>query len=613
MESTEIVKTKIIYFFKVLLEMMKTNVFLISLNIFCIFFAITSLKNVKKEKTIENSLQFFFQNGSFKNENNFDDIDVKIVSNFRNYEGKKIFIQTAEKAYPDYVYSKINANIDNQSQKNYVDLLIDLPWFEEAKENNNEEDIKKIIDESHIGLKSIKENVFKFLQLKKYAKYNKKINKKILCLFGPDGVGKTTIAQAIAKSLHRPFRKISLTETSEASIICGLSRDHDNAECGKIIKAINDTHVNNPVILIEGVDKIKKNSQSGDLLVSALLEAFDENRNKTFKDNYLDIPFDVSNVFFIITMNKIDDIPLELMNRVELVNIPAYNNYQKREIIKNKLIPEYSKKLDLEVIFDDDAIEYLVLLSQSKSEGGICEIRKRIELLIGTELKKKMHDENNINKIKEIFFDKEKVVSRLNEKCDFNNEELCNDMTDTVGAFNAMYYMVGHTGGSIKVRVSVTENSQKKGELKCIGFVNDDFSAKESIQRGFRYLLKNSYKYGIPIKKVFTSNITVQTVEGSAGSSMSLGVVVGMISAFKKIPIRGDIAFSGVIDSYGKVRPVGGLHEKIVSTYDLGFRNFIIPESNIEDVKMIPQEFIKGARFYFVKNVDDALQVALKK
>lgn len=593
-------------FLKNLTKIKKASIF-IFLAVFLIFGVAATIKIeevIKSNRVTDDDLQFFFKDRSLKSKDNFDDIDVKIRLNFDKNNSSKIVAAENKKLYPDYVYSEIAKNIGNPDKEEYVKLLADLPWFEEAEENNDLEDIKKnILNESHIRLFLIKKSIFEFL----LDRSCKKQNNKILFLFGPKGVEKAMIAKTIAKILHRPFQKVSLTGLSDPA--CKKDMNYDSPEYMKILEAIKDTHVNNPVIFLKENNKTAKKSN----FIKTLLEVFNEAHNKNFNDKYFNVPFDIDKVLFIVPADSIDDIPLALMDQIELINIPAYNNYQKKEIIKNKLLPKYSKKLGLKIIFSEQAIDQLLLLSQSKNEGGIYELKKRIKTLIVKELKKKIKDKKtDIKDIEEIAFDKEKVDLYLNEKCFFSDSSSCCSMADEVGAFNAMYYMVGHAGGAIKVRVLTRDSGKKKGEIKYLGFSNDDLQAKDVILKGFQYLARNADRYSIPMEKIFNTDIVIQTAEGSAGSSMTLGVIISIISAFKNIPIRGDVAFSGVIDQFGKVNPVGGLYEKIIATYDLGFRNFIIPKDNAEDIKMIPQEFIEGARFYFVRNIDEALPVAFK-
>lgn len=589
-------------FLKNLTKIKKTNIF-IFLAVFLIFgVAIKIEKVIKNNRVTDDDLQFFFKDGSLKSKDNFDDIDVKIRLNFDKNNNSKVVVAENKKLYPDYVYSVIAKNIGNPDKEEYVKLLTDLPWFEEAEENNDLEDIKEnILNESHITSFLIKKSIFEFL----LDRNRKKQNSKILFLFGPKGVKKTVVAKTIAKILHRPFRKVSLTESSDP--VHEKDMNYDSPEYMKILEAIKDARVNNPIIFLKENSKTAKKSN----FITTLLEVFDEAHNKNFNDKYFNVPFDIDKVLFIVPADNIDDIPLALLDQIKLINIPAYNNYQKKEIIKNKLLPKYSKKLGLKITFTEQAIDQLLLLSQSRNEGGIYELKKRIKTLIVKELKKNIKDKKTDTK--EIIFDKEKVDLYLNEKCFFSDNSLRSNMIDEVGAFNAMYYMVGHTGGAIKVRVSAHDSGKNRGKIECLGFSSDDLQAKDVIFKGLQYLVRNADKYSIPIEKISNTDIVIQTVEGSAGSSMTLGVIIGIISAFKNIPIRGDVAFSGVIDQFGRVNPVGGLYEKIIATYDLGFRNFVIPEDNKEDIKMIPQEFIEGASFYFVRNIDEALLVALKK
>ena len=598
-------------FFKNLLKIKKTNIF-IFLAVFLIFGVAIKIEevirsNIRSNRVTDDDLQFFFKNGSLKskdNKDNFDDIDVKVRLNFDKNNISKIVTAENKKLYPDYVYREITKNIGNPDKKEYVKLLTDLPWFEEAEENNDLEDIERnILDESHITL-FLKKNIFEFL----LDRNHKKQNSKILFLFGPKGVEKVTIAKTIAKILHRPFQKISLTTPSDSVHEKDMNRD--SSWYMKILEAIKDAHVNNPIIFFKESDKIAKKPN----FIATLLEVFNETHSKNFNDGdrCFNVPFNIDKVLFIVPIDNMDDIPLSVIDQVKLISVPAYNNYQKKEIIKNKLLPKYSKKLGLKIIFTEQAIDHLLLLSQSKNEGGIYELKKRIKTLIVKELKKKIKDEKtDIKEIKEIVFDKEKVNLYLNEKCFFGDNSSRSNMIDEVGAFNAMYYMVGHAGGAIKIRVSTHDNGKKRGEIKCLGFSRNDMQAKETILKGFQYLVRNADKYSIPIEKLLNTEIVIRIAEGSAGSSMTLGAIIGIISAFKNIPIRGDIAFSGVIDQFGKVNPVGGLYEKIIATYDLGFRNFVVPADNKEDVAMIPREFIEGARFYFAKNIDEALLVAL--
>lgn len=597
----------------------------IAIPLFLIFLLIIVAFEIRKHLLIKEEMFYFF-----KNDENIDaensDIKIKIKDNSKKYKGKKIFFNVNKRFYPDYVYYEIikNAKIAEETKsyslKKYVELLVDLPWFEEAEENRDLENIKKILNETHIGLDSVKENIVEFLAYEKFRnglKNNKGNNSKILCLFGPPGVGKTTIAKTIAKALHRPFKKISLAGTFDAATIHGMNKYYVNAECGKIMKAINESRVNNPVILIDEAEKVATNSQHGNPLL-ALLEVFDSAQNKGFRDRYVEVPFDLSNVFFILTVNSLSNlshVPYELIDRIEVINIPCYNNLQKKEVIKKAIIPGYKKELNLDIVFDEEAINHLVFLSQNCFEGGIRGIKKRIDLLVKKELKKKMLDNVKIKNIKKIEFNKEKVDLYLKgsepAKMNIANKE------DEIGKINSMCCHLGFLGGVTKIGVLCYESEKNGGELLTneAGFSRDDSSGKIACSRVFHYLTKNSSKYNISKKKILSNTFVLQISdsESSSGPSLSLAVFICMISALKNIPIRGDVAITGVLDQFGNVKPIGGVYDKVTCSYDLGFRHFILPKKNAEDVNKIPKKFIDGAHFYFVEKPEEALKIILKK
>ena len=303
-------------FLRNLTKIKKTSIF-IFLAVFLIFgVAIKIEKVIKSNRVTDDDLQLFFKDDNLKSKDDFDDIDVKIRLNFDKNNSSKVVVAENKKLYPDYVYSEITKNIGNPDKEEYVKLLTDLPWFEEAEENNDLEDIKNILNESHITLFLIKKSIFEFL----LDRSCKKQNSKILFLFGPKGTEKTMVAKTIAKTLHRPFQKVSLIEPSDP--VREKDMNYDSPEYMKILKAIKDAHVNNPVIFLKENDKTAKKSN----FITTLLEVFNEAHNKNFNDKYFNVPFDIDKVLFIVPTNNIDDIPLALIDQIELINIPAYKN-----------------------------------------------------------------------------------------------------------------------------------------------------------------------------------------------------------------------------------------------------------------------------------------------
>ena len=444
--------------------------------------------------------------------------------------------------------------------RSYLDWVVNLPWNKKSRETADYKKVMEDLNKTHYGLDSIKERITEYVAIKKL---NKNIKSPIICLVGPPGVGKTSIAMSIAKALNRKFYKISVGGLNDSTELIGSRRTYLASNPGKIIQGINKCGTNNPVLLIDEVDKMVKDYK-GDP-ASTLLEILDQVQNKYFIDNYIEVPFDLSNVLFILTANDLNDIPYTLIDRVEVITINSYTIFEKKDIAKEYILPRVIEEntLSKNTKFSDEIIYYII--DHYTDEAGVRDLERVLNSLAR---KMAINDINSINK--------DKVVKLLGrEKYTINNYNLNN-----IGTVNSLAWTP--FGG----RVTQTEVVEYKGNGHVTITGNIGNTMEESVAVAMSYI-KNTYK-----ESFNNIDLHIHFLEGSIkkdGTSAGLSVTVAILSLIKKKKISKDIAFTGEISLNGDIIKIGGLKEKLIGAYNKGIKTVYIPDANKDDLEDIPK------------------------
>ena len=481
--------------------------------------------------------------------------------------------------------------------RNYADWLIDLPWTEETKDTEKLSDVEKVLNADHFGLEKIKERVVEYLAV---LKLTGELKAPILCLVGPPGVGKTSVAQSIARALGRKFVRMSLGGLKDEAEIRGHRRTYIGAIPGRIIYEMKNAGSINPVFLLDEVDKISSDLR-GDPS-SALLEVLDPEQNSTFRDRYLEVEYDLSKVMFIATANTLDTIPGPLRDRMEIIELSGYTPEEKEEIAKRYLVPKKRKENGLteeNIRFTDGALAEII--DGYTMEAGV----RTLERTIGTVCRKAAV---RIAKGEEskITVNKHNLESFLGGKRFYHDEEMREK--DEVGAATGLAWTaVG--GMPLTIEVSAM---QGKGDILLTGKLGDVM--KESARAAISYIRAHADKYGISDEAFEHRDIHIHVPEGATpkdGPSAGITMATAILSAFTGQPVRRDVAMTGEITLRGKVLPIGGLKEKAMAASRIGIRDVIIPEDNKKDVEEIPENVRKNINFICVSDIDQVFRTAV--
>ena len=479
----------------------------------------------------------------------------------------------------------------------YLDWILDLPWNEETKDTEKLSDCVAVLEADHYGLEKIKERIAEYLAV---LKLTGDMKAPILCFVGPPGVGKTSIAKSIARALGRKFVRMSLGGVKDEAEIRGHRRTYVGAMPGRIIYAMKGAGSVNPVFLLDEIDKISSDMR-GDP-ASALLEVLDPEQNSTFRDRYLEVPYDLSKVLFITTANTLDTIPTPLRDRMEIIELSGYTLEEKTEIAKRYLIPKQLKANGLteeNAEFTDDGVTSVV-------EGYTLEAGVRtLERTIGTVCRKiavKYADDRALPKVT---VDAAGVKKLLGAPRFLPDEGLSEE---EVGAVTGLAWTaVG--GTTLTVEATVMPG---KGEVRLTGKLGDVM--KESALAAISFIRAHAEKYGIPEEKFQTSDIHIHVPEGATpkdGPSAGVTIATAILSAFTGRPVRKDVAMTGEITLRGKVLPIGGLKEKSLAARRVGIRKVIIPKDNQKDLEELPETVKRDIAFYPVSSADEVFALAV--
>lgn len=468
--------------------------------------------------------------------------------------------------------------------RNYIDLMLSLPWNKYTSDIKDLKVVEENLNKTHYGLNDIKSRILEYLAVKQHSNM---INAPIICLVGPPGVGKTTLASSIAQSVGRNFVSISVGGVDDEAIIKGHIRTYLGSNVGKIIDGIKRSGSMNPVFLIDEIDKMSSNYK-GDPN-SALLEIFDYNQNKTFKDNYVEEEFDLSEVLFIATANNIEDIPYTLRDRLEIINIEGYTELDKLNIAKDYLIPNICKNHSISNIKISDT-EILKIIRNYTNELGIRQLERMISKII-----RKIVVDKYINK-KRVSLTIKDVSCYLGKPI---YEE--NDITSDIGIVNAL----ACTKSSSNLVQIETNYFEGDGNIIVTGSLGDVM--KESISVALSYIKANYKNFGLN-RDIFKSDIHINVPNIALkkdGPSAGCAIVTSIISAFTDLKINNNISMTGEITLRGKVLKIGGLKEKAIGAYTNNIDTVFIPFSNIKELDDIDQEIKDKIKFIPVKNYEE--------
>lgn len=498
-------------------------------------------------------------------------------------------------------YEMMNSNSPEVSVvRNYIDLMLSLPWNTLSKENKNLRLVKERLDNTHYGLDNVKERIIEFLAVKELSN---DLKTPIICLVGPPGVGKTTLARSIAESIDRKFVKISVGGVNDEAEIIGHRRTYIGSSPGKIISAMKKCKVNNPVFLIDEIDKMTKDVK-GDP-ASTLLEVLDPEQNKYFTDSYVEEEYDLSHVMFILTANYLYQIPEALRDRLEIIEINGYTEYEKLDIAKKHLITRLLKEHGLDdknVSISDNAL--MMIIRNYTKEAGVRELERCISKIFRKIAKEIVVNDASIKKYKIT----EKILIEYLGKKKFLYEEL--DKNDESGIANGLAYT---EYGGVLLPIEVTYY-KGKGALILTGSLGNVM--KESAEIALSYIKSHYDEFGINYKLLTDSDIHIHVPEGAVpkdGPSAGITLTSALISAFTNKPIDKSIGMTGEITLRGTVLPIGGLKEKTMGAHRSGIKKILIPSKNECDLEEIPSEIKKDIKFVLVNNYEDVYKEIYKK
>jgi ATP-dependent Lon protease len=482
--------------------------------------------------------------------------------------------------------------------RGYIETLLELPWNKTSRDNKDLKNAEQILNADHYGLEKVKERMLEFLAVRNLTS---KGESPIICLVGPPGTGKTSIARSVAKALDKKYVRISLGGVRDEAEIRGHRRTYVGAMPGRIVNGLRSAGVRNPLMLLDEIDKMSSDYK-GDT-ASALLEVLDAEQNKKFRDHYVEIPIDLSEVLFIATANSVQDIPRPLLDRMELIEVTSYTENEKLHIAKEHLLAKQMERNGIrpeQLAITDKAMAKII--SGYTREAGV----RNLERKLGEICRKAARPlyEGEKEKIKVTEQNLEKFLGK--EKYSFDKK---ND-TDEVGIVRGLAWTsVG--GDTLEIEVNIMPG---KGEFQLTGQLGDVM--KESAQAGISYIRSVSEEYHIP-KKFFQENdIHIHIPEGAVpkdGPSAGITMATAMLSAITKTPVRADVAMTGEITLRGRVLPIGGLKEKTLAAKNAGIKTICVPKKNEKDIDEISPEIKKGLKIVFVEQMKDVLDVAFVK
>jgi ATP-dependent Lon protease len=483
--------------------------------------------------------------------------------------------------------------------QNYIDTLLAIPWYQQTTDDEDLNNVEKILDEDHFGLEQPKKRIIEYLAVKKLTG---NLKSPILCFYGPPGCGKTSLARSVARALGRKFFKASLGGISDEAEIRGHRRTYVGSMPGRIISGMKKVGVINPVFLLDEIDKLAS-SYKGDP-ASAMLEVLDPEQNFAFNDNYVEEPYDLSDVLFICTANELSNIPGPLRDRLELIEVPSYTELEKVQIAKRHLVEKQIALNGLtkdQVSISDEAILYII--QRYTRESGVRDLERKVAGVLRKVAVAIVKDPT----ITSIHIDIEKVREYLESEIFDNTKK---EREAQVGVVTVLAY-TQYGGDILPIEVNYFKG---KGQLIITGNLGDVM--KESCSIALDYVRANEDKYGIDSKIFQENDIHIHVPEGAVpkdGPSAGVAITNAIISCLTNTPVDSNVAMTGEVTLRGHALPIGGLREKSLAALRSGIKTIIVPKGNEKDVKDLPEEVKQNLNIVFMEKVDDALKVSLVK
>lgn len=526
-----------------------------------------------------------------------EDEQAREVSKYVSYLRKsKLSKQVKEKAQYE-IDRLLKANSGDANYiRNYLDWLIALPWGKATKDSFDIDKVSKVLDDEHYGLQEVKERILEYLAVKQYTK---SLKGPILCLVGPPGVGKSSIAESIADSLNRKFVRISLGGIKDEAEIRGHRRTYIGAMPGRIIYALKEAKVNNPLILLDEIDKLSNDYKGNP--ADALLEVLDPNQNKTFRDSFMEVDIDLSNILFVTTANSLETIPRALLDRMEIIEVSGYTYEEKFNIAKKHLLKRVMKECNVDeskIKISDNAIKEII--NGYTRESGVRSLEREINKVVRKSIIELIKSKKESIKISSNNL--EKYLGPI--IYEFENKE----KEDKVGVVTGLAW-TAYGGDTLPVEVAVMKGN---GKLELTGQLGDVM--QESAKTAYSYVRANSDKYNISEEFYKKYDIHIHVPEGAVpkdGPSAGVTMVTALVSALSNKKVKGNVAMTGEVTLTGSVLPIGGVKEKCLAAHRIGIDTIILPKENKKNVNEIPPSIKSKLNLIFADKVEEVLQNAL--
>ncbi|KUG21854.1 atp-dependent protease la type i [hydrocarbon metagenome] len=532
-----------------------------------------------------------------------DDFSNEIAELEKRLKQKKMSEEAAKKVRHEIKKLQMMTPMSAEATvvRNYIDWVLDMPWSEKTENKYTLKESETILEEDHYGLKSVKERIIEYLAVQSLVKKNKG---SILCLVGPPGVGKTSIAKSVARATNRKFVRMSLGGVHDEAEIRGHRRTYIGAMPGKIIQMLKKAGSNNPVFCLDEVDKLSSDFR-GDPS-SALLEVLDPEQNVAFNDNYLDLDYDLSEIMFITTANVLQTIPAPLQDRMEVIRIAGYTEPEKVQIAKKFLVAKQREANGLtteNIEFTKGA--FLKIIRQYTREAGVRNLDREIASICRKVAKEIVNNKDNNNDNKKKVIITSKSLSKYLGVPKYHHGE--KEEKDKIGlTIGLAWTEVG--GELLAVEASIMEGT---GKMTMTGKLGDVM--QESVQAALSYIRARAEQFGLPKNFYEKIDIHVHVPEGAIpkdGPSAGIAMATSIASALMKRKVRADLAMTGEITLRGRVLPIGGLKEKLMAAHRGNIKIVLIPKDNEKDLAEVPQNVQKALKIIFVEHIDEVLKIA---
>ena len=490
------------------------------------------------------------------------------------------------------VYKRLSTNsAESGVERAYIETLLELPWDKTSRETSDLTRAEEILDRDHYGLEQVKERMLEFLAVRALTKQGES---PIICLVGPPGTGKTSIARSVAEALNKKYVRISLGGVRDEAEIRGHRRTYVGSMPGRIVNGLRQAGVKNPLMLLDEVDKVSSDYK-GDT-ASALLEVLDAEQNRNFRDHYVEIPIDLSEVLFVVTANTTETIPRPLLDRMEVIEVSSYTAAEKFHIAREHLMPKQLKKNGMQgrLIVSDNALRSVI--EGYTREAGVRGLERKLGEICRKAARELLKEDKSCIRVNDRNLEKYLGKPRFHS--------LKANQTDEIGIVRGLAWTsVG--GDTLQIEVNMMPG---KGELELTGQLGDVM--KESAMTGLSYIRSVSERYQIDPDVFKKNDFHIHIPEGAVpkdGPSAGITMATALLSALTHTPVRADLAMTGEITLRGRVLPIGGLKEKTLAAKTAGIKTVLVPEKNRPDVEEIPAEIKNGLEILFVETMDDVI------